>query len=231
MKYELAIFDLDGTILDTLADLKSSLNASLRSQGLPDRSLEEVRSFVGSGIRRLLERSAPENTGEEQLEQLFSFFMEYYRVHCMDESRPYEGVEAMLANLRSRGMKTAVLSNKADYAVQILCSHFFEGLFDYTAGMLDGVPKKPDPAGVYRILEALGVSPERSVYIGDSEVDIRTAQNAGIACIAVDWGFRTRQQLLDAGAECLVSGRKELEKTLLQSIFVRKSNEEDYRFV
>lgn len=209
-KYRLAVFDLDGTILDTIDDLKDSINFALNANAFPQRSLEEVRSFVGNGIRKLVERAVPANTDDKSVDAVFACFNARYKEHCMDKTKPYKGVLELLAELRARGIKTAVLSNKADYAVQILCEKYFAGLFDCAAGMRDDVPRKPQPEGVYRVLEELGVGKEEAVYIGDSEVDVLTAINSGLDCIAVDWGFRDREVLVAAGAKIIASDMNSL---------------------
>ena len=209
-KYKLAIFDLDGTILDTLEDLKDSANYVLVQKGYAEKSLSEIRSYVGNGIRRLIERCLPENTEEAVATELFEAFTVCYKEHCMDKTKPYDGVLDMLFNLRETGFKTAVLSNKADYAVQILCDKFFPGMFDTAAGMKDSVRRKPYPDGIFNVLKELDIQPADAVYIGDSEVDILTAKNASIDCIAVDWGFRDREVLLSNGAETVASTMDEL---------------------
>ena len=204
-KYNCVIFDLDGTILDTIDDLRDNVNYALEENAFPPRSLEEIRSFVGNGIRKLVERAVPANTDEKSVDAVFTCFNARYKDHCMDKTKPYDGVLELLAELRERSIKTAVLSNKADYAVHILCEKYFAGLFDCVAGMRDDVPRKPNPEGVYRVLETLGAKKEEAVYIGDSEVDVLTARNSDLDCIAVDWGFRDREVLVAAGAELIAS--------------------------
>lgn len=215
MHYELVIFDLDGTILDTLQDLMQSLNHALAKSGYPQHSCSAVRSFVGNGIWKLMERSVPQGTAFEQIKQVHQDFTEHYKVHCADHTKPYDGIPELLQTLRKAGCKTAVLSNKADYAVQALCAKYFDGLLDAAAGEQTGVLKKPAPDGVNRILEQLGIDRKNAVYIGDSEVDIQTAANAGLDCIIVDWGFRESAFLLEQGAECLVSSPEEIAKKIL----------------
>ena len=207
-KYTAAIFDLDGTILDTIEDLTDSINFALREHGFPERSLMEVRSFVGNGVKKLTERALPENVDEKELDSVFMCFTQRYNEHCMDKTKPYEGIVELLVKLREQGIKTAVLSNKADFAVQILCRKYFADLFDYAAGMRDDVPKKPAPEGVYIAMDSLKT--DSAVYVGDSEVDVLTASNAGLDCIAVDWGFREREVLEKSGAKYIASDLKEL---------------------
>ena len=215
MKYELAIFDMDGTVLDTLDDLKNALNVVLAEAGFPIRTLEEVRRFVGNGIHKLIERGVPAGTEPAVIEEVFEAFNRYYAVHCSDRTKPYEGITDLIACLRQKGVRTALLSNKSDYAVQTLCRQYFNGLFDVAAGAKDGVRKKPFPDGVEEILKQLQIHKENTVYIGDSEVDVATAANAGIDCVAVEWGFRTKGELLAAKAETIVASNRELLNEIL----------------
>lgn len=210
MRYDLLIFDLDGTILDTLEDLFLSVNVSLRKSGFPERTKEEVRQFVGNGIQKLIERAVPENTDEEQIQHVYQDFTAYYAAHCADHTRPYAGIIEILQTLRNAGIRTAVVSNKADYAVQSLCRTYFPDLFDAVAGEQEGIKRKPAPDAVLTILDRLHIHQEQAVYIGDSDVDIETAKNAGMPCISVDWGFRDRNFLMQHGAEKIISRPEEL---------------------
>lgn len=215
MKYQLAVFDMDGTILDTLEDLKDSLNYALALNDLPARSLDEVRSFVGNGIGKLIERGVPFGTSAELTKKVFEDFTPHYQAHCADKTKPYDGVRELISQLHKNGMKTAVVSNKADAAVQALCRQYFEGLFDAAVGEQPSVRKKPAPDSVNAVLEQLQVARESAVYIGDSEVDVETAKNAGLNCIAVEWGFRDKAFLKSKGAEIIVSSPQEILKLLL----------------
>ena len=215
MQYQLAVFDLDGTILDTLEDLYLSVDFALRQNRLPERSLEEVRQFVGNGIRKLIERAVPAGSSEELIARVHADFTAHYASHCADHTKEYNGITEMLQTIRNAGMQTAVVSNKADYGVQTLIADYFPGLFDYAVGEREGVRRKPAPDAVNAILEKLSVSRERAVYIGDSDVDIETAKNAGMDCISVDWGFRSTAFLIDHGARLIVSDPEELHKILL----------------
>lgn len=210
MGYRFVIFDLDGTILDTLDDLTASVNFALRQAALPERSKEEVRRFVGNGIRKLIERSVQPDTPGEQAERVYEYFTEHYKIHCSDQTRPYEGIPEVLSALKDMGRKTAVISNKADYAVQDLCRLYFDGLFDSITGEKSGIRKKPMPDSVYMVLEQLNADPCDAVYIGDSEVDIQTAGNAGIDCILVSWGFRDAEYLYRCGAKRVIHHPQEL---------------------
>lgn len=216
MRYKLVIFDMDGTILDTLEDLADSVNYALNAEGYPLRSIDEVRCFVGNGIRKLIERSVPNGTDLKDIDKVHGKFTEYYTEHCADKTRPYDGIIELIDNLHKNGCKTAVVSNKANYAVKSLCSQYFEGKFDMSVG--EQVPfynKKPAPDLVNLVMEKLNVSACDTVYIGDSDVDIMTAANAGIKCITVDWGFRSRDFLVENGAESIVSDVSELERIML----------------
>ncbi len=205
MKHSLAIFDLDGTILYTLVDLKNSMNFTLKKFGFPERTLDEVRRFVGNGIKNLIIRAAPKGTDEKTIDEMFEVFNEHYAVHCNDNTKSYDGIDELLKKLKEQKVKTAVVSNKADYAVQTLVKKYFDGLFDYAVGEKQGVRKKPCPDSVNEVLRVLDTPKESAVYIGDSEVDVATAKNAQMDCIAVDWGFRDRDVLINSGATLIVS--------------------------
>ncbi len=209
-KYDLAIFDLDGTILYTLEDLKNSLNHALSSHGFPERTLEEVRRFVGNGVRKLVERGAPAGTDPAELDMLYETFHEHYRQHDLDNTRPYEGVPELMERLKADGLRLAVVSNKVDYGVKDLCKRFYPGVFDAALGERPGVAKKPAPDLVNAVLAELGISREKAVYIGDSEVDLQTAQNAGMDEVIVSWGFRTVEELMAKGATRIVASPEAL---------------------
>ncbi len=210
MKYSTVIFDMDGTILDTLLDMKESINWALKEAGFPLRSLEEVRRFVGNGNHLLAERAVPEGAPPEKVEEVFQNFHKHYRLHCMDHTHPYEGIIRLIGALRREGIHTAVVSNKADYAVQELAARFFPGLFDEAVGEKEGIRRKPWPDSVFSVMDALGAGKESTVYVGDSEVDIETAGNAGIPCISVDWGFRTKPFLIAHGASVIAETMDQL---------------------
>ena len=205
MKYQLAIFDLDGTLLDTLEDLADSANYIMHSFGHPERTISEIRSFVGNGIRKLIERSAPKDTPVEEVDRMLEQFKVYYGEHCADKTKPYDGIIELLQKLQKQGIKLAVVSNKADYAVKALCEQYFCGYFDEAVGEREGIARKPAPDTVYEVLKNLQIDKSQAVYIGDSEVDVQTAKNAEMDCIAVDWGFRDVDVLKAAGAEVIVS--------------------------
>lgn len=210
MKYELIIFDMDGTILDTLEDLQSSLNHALALSGFAVRSLDEVRSFVGNGIGKLIERSLPASSLPAHFEKVYGDFMAHYTIHCTDLTRPYAGIPQLISTLRKKGCQTAVVSNKADAAVGELCRRYFPGLFDYAIGEREGLARKPEADLVNFVLKELNCPKEKTVYIGDSEVDIATAQNAGLDAVIVDWGFRDTAFLKKQGAKTIASSPEEI---------------------
>ena len=210
MNDALAVFDLDGTILDTLEDLRDSLNYALGAWGCPPRTTEEVRRFVGNGIRKLVERGVPADAGPALTERVYETFVPYYQAHCSIKTAPYPGIPELIARLRAQGVRCAVVSNKADPAVQALCSRYFPGCFDLAVGERPGIRRKPAPDSVNAVLAALDTPRERAVYIGDSEVDLATARNAGLDCILVEWGFRDRAFLQAQGGTVFVSSPEEL---------------------
>ena len=215
MKYKLAIFDLDGTVLDTLDDLYTSVCYALEQCGYPARTKDEVRRFVGNGIRRLIDLAVPEGTSEKDADRVYKCFNEYYPKHCADATKPYDGIADMLQMLKTEGCRLAVVSNKADYAVKPLCETYFSGIFDFAVGEREGIKRKPAPDAVYEVLQTLGFRREESVYIGDSDVDIKTAENSGVDCISVDWGFRDREFLRRSGASVIVSDTAKLGDIIL----------------
>ena len=204
MKYKLAIFDMDGTILNTLEDLADSMNYALGQHNMPQRTIDEVRRFVGNGIRKLVERAVPTGTEAAQVDEVFETFTVYYKEHCAIKTRPYEGIPEVLKQLRDMGVKTAVVSNKADFAVQSLCEDYFPGLFDFAVGDKEGQRRKPAPDSVNAVLDKFGMDKSQAVYIGDSDVDYETSQNADMDVIMVGWGFRDEEFILSKGAEFVI---------------------------
>ena len=211
-RYDTYIFDLDGTLLDTLGDLASSVNYALAAYGLPLRSVDEVRCFVGNGVRRLMERAVPEGACNPLFNAAFNAFREHYLVHSLDTTRPYDGIPEMLAGLKRRGCRLGVVSNKFMAATQELCRHFFPDTIEVAIGENEaaGIRRKPAPDTVNEVLRLLGGVGE-AVYVGDSEVDLATARNAALPCISVLWGFRSREFLADHGATTFVASPCELE--------------------
>ena len=200
MKYKAIIFDLDGTLTDTLEDLFLSVNYALQSCGLPERRLDEVRRFVGNGVRTLIERSVPEDTSPRITERCFEAFRAHYIIHCQDHTRLYPGIATLLTALHAKGYRMAVVSNKLQSGVSELARIFFQGVIDVAIGEQPGIPRKPAPDMVEAALSKLHVEASEAVYVGDSDVDLQTAANAGLPCISVLWGFRSRNFLLTHGA-------------------------------
>ena len=213
MKYKAVLFDMDGTLLDTLTDLADAVNHVLAAHGYPLRTVEEVRVFVGNGARRLMERALPPEVTGDAFEALLEEYRAWYEAHTCVRTAPYPGVIAVLAALERAGVRCAVVSNKPDGATRALAERFFPGLPAF--GQRDGVPAKPAPDMVYRALEELGVDRRDAAYVGDSEVDVALARNAGLPLIAVSWGFRGRQALEDAGAELVVDDAAQLLENAL----------------
>ena len=216
MPYQTAVFDLDGTLLDTLEDLYLATNAALERHSLPRRSRDEVRLFVGNGVEMLIRRAVPTGTDEETTLAVLADFKTAYAAICEDHTKPYDGILDMLAALRQRGIRVAVVSNKFDAATKKLCEKYFGDLVEVAIGERAGVRKKPAPDTVYEALKELGVTADHAVYIGDSDVDIRTAENCGMPCISVTWGLRDKDFLIENGAKTLVDS----PETLLGVIIV-----------
>lgn len=214
MKYKLAIFDMDGTILSTLDDLANGVDYALSENGLPARSKQETRAALGRGVRFLIEQSVPAGLSDAEISKVEEDFLKYYKVHSMDNTRPYDGIVELIKELRASGIKTAVVSNKIDSAVKELCDNFFEGAFDVARGERPGIPRKPNPKPINAIIDKFGLSKDEVVYIGDSEVDLLTANNAEIDHIIVTWGFRDREFLEQNGAKTLVENMEELKSNI-----------------
>ena len=212
MIYNTYIFDLDGTLLDTLGDLAASVNDALRKHGMPEHSIDDVRRFVGHGVRLLMERAVPDGAANPLFEETFASFRQHYMAHSLDTTKPYEGIPETLADLKARGCHLAVVSNKMMAATQELCRHFFPDTIEVAIGEHEsaGIRKKPAPDTVFAALKALGVGQEGAVYVGDSDVDIETARNSGLPCISVLWGFRDRDFLIQHGAKTFISTPSEL---------------------
>lgn len=210
MSYHAVIFDMDGTILNTLDDLTDSLNYVLEKMGYSVHSTQEIAGFLGNGVNVLVRSALPAGVGEEKTEEFLNAFKARYKDHLRDKTRPYDGVMEVLYTLRERGVKTAVVSNKFDAAVKLLSGEYFDGLLMSAVGESDTVRKKPAPDGVLMAMKELGVTPDETLYVGDSEVDVETAKNTGIACVGVTWGFRKKEVLIQAGAEYIIDQPKAL---------------------
>ena len=222
MKYNTYIFDLDGTLLDTLQDLAASVNYALRKHGMPEHSIDDVRRFVGNGVRLLMERAIPDGARNPDFEATFATFREHYMHHSLDTTRPYPGIPEVLAELKARGCRLAVVSNKMMAATQELIRHFFPDTIEVAIGEheAEGIRKKPAPDTVFAALDSLGIPRPlgggarggggSAVYVGDSDVDIQTARNSGLPCISVLWGFRDKEFLIKNGGETFVSKPSEL---------------------
>lgn len=214
-KYRAVIFDLDGTLLDTLEDLRDSTNYALTQHGFPARTLDEVRDFVGNGAARLIERALPGGREAAAFDAVLACFRAHYQENCQCKTRPYPGVLALLGALQAHGLRLAVVSNKPHSAVTALCAAYFSGYLDAAIGEQPGVLRKPAPDGVRQALAALGCTAGETVYIGDSDVDIRTAANAEMDCISVSWGFRSEAFLRQHGATTVAAAPEALLRLLL----------------
>ena len=195
------IFDLDGTLLDTLTDLTNSVNYALNEYGLPTHSEDEVRGMVGNGVAVLMERAIPDGRGFPEFENCLNAFREHYAIHKKDYTKPFPGIMEFLKTAAEKGLKLAVVSNKFDLAVKGLCKDFFDPYITTAIGESPQAARKPAPDTVFAAMKELDSLPESCVYAGDSDVDLITAGNSGIPCISVTWGFRSRECLLAHGAE------------------------------
>ena len=220
MKYALAIFDMDGTILNTLDDMTDSLNEILTKYKLPLHTVDEVRFMVGNGIPKLVERALPDGRSNPDFDRILADFIAYYEKHCAIKTAPYDGVVDCIKTLRAAGLKIAVNTNKVEPAAIALCDDYFPGLFDIISGSRPGMPPKPAPDGIYEILKRAGMDGkaegQRAVFIGDSDVDMQTGMNAGLDVIGVDWGFRGKKFLEEHGASVIMMTASELAEYLVK---------------
>ena len=203
-EFETYVFDLDGTLLETLKDLATSTNYALRTHNMPEHSIEDVRMFVGNGVKKLMERAIPNGIKNPQFEEVYATFRQHYLEHNLDTTKPYEGIPELLAELKARGKKLAIVSNKFYAATQELARHFFPDTIEVAIGERENIKKKPAPDTVIEALRQLGASKETAVYIGDSDVDIMTAKNCDMPCVSVLWGFRDKEFLMEHGATFFV---------------------------
>ncbi len=196
------VFDMDGTVLNTLEDLTVSMNYVLEKFGMPGHTVEEYRLFFGNGVKEALRLAMPEDASTEVIDEMLPIYKEHYDAHCLDKTGPYDGIVEVMEELKRRGYKLAIVSNKIDSAVKELNNKFFSKAVEVAIGEKPGVNRKPAPDMVEAALKEMGSSKEESVYIGDSEVDFMTAKNSGLPCISVLWGFRDKDYLIEQGAYC-----------------------------
>ena len=216
MKYKAVLFDMDGTVLNTLGDLAAAVNHTLREFSMPERSIAEVAAALGNGAAYLIAHTVPDGTPKELTDKVLAAYAPYYDAHCDILTGPYDGIVPLMQTLRERGVKLAVISNKQDTAVKPLAEKYFPGLLEIAVGESAEVRRKPNPDAVLAALRHIGVEREDAIYVGDTEVDLQTARNAGMECASVDWGFRTRAQLVEIGAEHIFDTVQELEEYLLK---------------
>lgn len=210
MRYNTVIFDLDGTLLNTLDDLRDSINEVLAQRGYAPRTIEEVRRFVGNGVRNLIRLSVPENVSEEEVVHIMEEFKEKYKHNMQNKTRPYDGIMELLLDLNRFNYKIAIVSNKFDTAVKELARTYFGNLINVAIGETAEIRRKPAPDSIFTVIRELNSDINSTVFVGDSETDVLTAKNAGIPCIAVTWGFRCREVLRKEGADYLIDTPKEL---------------------
>ena len=216
--YQYVIFDLDGTLLNTIDDLADAGNYVCRLHGWPEHSVEEYKRYVGNGMTRLAIRFSPEEWHtEEGLHTILSEFMPYYDAHKQDKTAPYAGMPQAVARLKEAGVAVAVLSNKADRLAGPVVEHYYPGTFPIVQGAVDGLPTKPDPTLLHRLMERMGADPARTLFVGDSNVDIQTAKNGGLVSCGVLWGFRGRAELEAEGADFIVQTPQELVRVILEN--------------
>ena len=216
MKYKAVLFDMDGTVLDTLGDLAAAVNHTLREFSMPERSVAEVAAALSNGAAYLIAHTVPDGTPKELTDKVLAAYAPYYDAHCDILTGPYDGIVPLMEKLRDKGVKLAVISNKQDTAVKPLAEKYFPGLLEIAVGESAEVRRKPNPDAVLAALRHIGVEREDAIYVGDTEVDLQTARNAGMECASVDWGFRTREQLVEIGAEHIFDTVQELEEYLLR---------------
>ena len=208
------VFDMDGTVLNTIDDLTVSMNYVLDKFNLPGHTMEEYRMFFGNGIEFALRKSVPEDTPSDVIKEMISVFKEHYDIHCLDNTKPYDGILSLMNELKQQGYKMAIVSNKIDSAVKELNEKFFSGVVDVAIGEKPGIKRKPAPDTVLEALKELKSNINEAVYVGDSEVDFATAQNSGLPCISVLWGFRDRKYLEDIGADTFAEKPEDIIKLL-----------------
>ena len=215
MRYQTAIFDMDGTILETLEDMCASVDVTMDHVGYPRRTMDEVRRFVGNGAAKLIERCMPAGAEDPRYPAALEFYRAYYDAHAQIKTGPYPGIPELLQRLQQAGFRMAIVSNKADPAVQLIRTLYFDGIIDVAVGESPACSKKPAPDMVLAALQRLGSTADDAIYLGDSEVDLQTARNSGLPCATVGWGFRTEAELRAAGAQTIYHSPEALGKALL----------------
>ena len=215
MKYKAVLFDLDGTVMNTIEDLNDSVNYTLRTFDLPEITRDETMRYVGNGARRLMEQAVPVGTDPDRLEKVLQYYVNYYQEHCLIKTGPYPGIPALMEKLQAAGLRQVILSNKPDAATKEIADRFFPGIMEFVIGEKKGLRRKPWPDMVYEAIGQLDLSKEECVFVGDSEVDVATAKNAGVDCISVLWGFREEGLLRSAGATVFAHTVEELGDILL----------------
>ncbi len=219
MRYRAVLYDMDGTVLDTLEDLKNAVNAALAAFGRPALTLEQVRAYVGNGSRRLIELALGSDAAAEEVDRMLAWYKPWYDAHCRILTRPYPGILSLMERLKAAGLRQAIVSNKPDSAVRALAADFFPGLAEFAVGEREseGIRRKPWPDMLDAVRGQMGLERADCLYVGDSEVDLLTAANAGLRCVSVTWGFRSREQLLAAGAETLIDTPEALAELVLNA--------------
>ena len=213
MSIKAVVFDVDGTLLNTYEDLANAVNYALRTKGLPEQKAEKYKYFAGNGTDMMIKRALPEYCRtDETVNEIRPLYFEYYNAHTGENTRPYDGIPELLSELRARGLKLGVVSNKIDFMTKIVIKEYFGDIFDYVTGQRDGVPAKPDPAMVFDVMKSFGVSAEECLFVGDSGVDAETGKNSGAFMVGVLWGFRDEKELRENGAKAVISKPSELLK-------------------
>ena len=215
MRYKAVLFDMDGTVMNTIEDLNDSVNFTLRHFRMPEIRLADTMRFVGNGARRLIEQAVPAGTGGETLEKVLEYYVNYYKAHCMIKTAPYEGITELMKRLQEAGLRQVIISNKPDPATREIAERFFGGLTEFAIGERPGLRRKPWPDMVDASVKRLALKKQDCVFVGDSEVDCITAKNAELDCISVLWGFRDRQTLAEAGASVFAESPAELGDIIL----------------
>ena len=215
MKYKAVLYDMDGTVLDTLGDLVNAVNYTLEHFNMPKRGEKEIMGFLGNGAKNLITKSAAEGSSPELIEEMLAFYLPWYNSHCTILTAPYPGIIELMQELKACGVKQAVISNKQDSAVKPLAAQYFPGLLESALGESEQVKKKPNPDSVLAALKELGVDKADAIYVGDSEVDVQTAINADMDCAAVSYGFRSEEELIAAGSKVICHSVEELRQFII----------------